>query len=59
MKEIIEFFKRGFYYMWRVDSIIFLSVILGILLLFLAAWIKGIINKHTKNIDDSEETKNP
>ena len=59
MKEIMEFFKRGFYYMWRADLIIFLVVVLGILLLFIVAWIKGIIRKHKKITDNWRDTKNP
>ena len=56
---MIEFIKSAFYHMWRVDLIIFLVLFIGILLLFLAAWIKGIINKNKKNEDDLKETKNP
>ena len=43
--KIYNFIKLGFYYIWKMDIIIFLVAILGILLLLLFAYIYGLINK--------------
>ena len=59
MNAIIEFIKRGFYYMWKMDLIIFLVIFIGILLLFLFAWIYGKVRKFKKFADDKETPKNP
>lgn len=59
MNAVLEFIKRGFYYMWKADMIIFLVIFLGILLLFAVAWLKGIVKKHRKNTDDWRDTENP
>ena len=45
LSKIYNFIKLGFYYIWRMDIIIFLVAILGILLLLLFAYIYGLINK--------------
>lgn len=43
--KIYNFIKLGFYYIWKMDIIVFLVAILGILLLLLFAYIYGLINK--------------
>lgn len=45
LSKIYNFIKLGFYYIWKMDIIIFLVAILGILLLLLFAYIYGLINK--------------
>lgn len=59
MESIIEFIKKGFYYMWKMDLIIFLVIFVGILLLFLIAWIYGRVRKIKKFTGDDETSKNP
>lgn len=43
--KIYNFIKLGFYYIWKMDILVFLVAILGILLLLLFAYIYGLINK--------------
>ncbi len=59
LTKLYNFIKTGFYYIWKMDIIIFLAAIGGILLLLLFAYIYGLINKSRYKEDkkDNESGK--
>ncbi len=59
MDSILEFVKAAWIYIWRVDQIIFLIILLGILLLFLFAFMLRIYNKFRNKHDNIDNDKNP